>query len=236
MGIYYRAVSKQAGLGPISPQEDEAAAQARADRLAALGSISPLDGPGEMNGLLTPFECACNTGGQVYITNFVCAFDAGAGWQAGFCIEGGDALIPYEIFSVSNLVGNSIEAAQWVWLGRGYTCNNYIFSAQPEPQAFYVLGSSSADPDGDGLSTSYEMLVSKTNPHDYDALSHDGHGTPDAWYLQHGLNPLTSGIGGQDPNGNGVPNWQEYLRGGNPLGQEAFSIWIGAPAGLSNLP
>ena len=76
----------------------------------------------------------------------------------------------------------------------------------------------------------------KTVPSGYDGTSHDGHGTPDAWYLQHGLDPLTPGIADQDPNGNGVPNWQEYLRGGDPLALEAFKIWVGAPSGLSNLP
>jgi hypothetical protein len=64
----------------------------------------------------------------------------------------------------------------------------------------------------------------------------DGYGTPAAWYVQHGLYPLAPGIGGQDANQDGLVNWQEYLGGTDPLGQQGFTVWVSSPGGYSGIP
>jgi hypothetical protein len=64
----------------------------------------------------------------------------------------------------------------------------------------------------------------------------DGFGTPAAWYWQHGLNPLAKDIALQDPDGDGLLNWQEYLWGTDPQSSEGFSVWVSSPAGYSGIP
>ena len=71
-----------------------------------------------------------------------------------------------------------------------------------------MLGTPTPAQDGSGLTQAYEALVHTT--------SSDGFNTPNAWYLGQGLNPQTFGIGTQDPNGDGLLNWQEYLYGTQP--------------------
>ena len=64
----------------------------------------------------------------------------------------------------------------------------------------------------------------------------DEYGVPWAWYAQEGLNPLTPGIGGQDANGDGLPNWQEYLWGSDRQRTQAFGVWVSSPAGYCGIP
>ena len=64
----------------------------------------------------------------------------------------------------------------------------------------------------------------------------DGYGTPWAWYVQHGLYPLADGIGTQDPDHDGLLNWQEYRYGSDPVNSEVFSVWVSSPAGYSGIP
>jgi hypothetical protein len=64
----------------------------------------------------------------------------------------------------------------------------------------------------------------------------DGYNTPAAWYWQHDLNPLASGIAAQDPDHDGLPNWQEYLWGADPQAPEGFSVWVSSPGGYSGIP
>ena len=64
----------------------------------------------------------------------------------------------------------------------------------------------------------------------------DGYGTPAAWYWQHGLDPLAAGIATQDPDHDGLLNWQEYLWGADPQVSEGFSVWVSSPGGYSGIP
>ncbi len=150
----------------------------------------------------------CDPNGPLYLTNVACSFvDTNQGWVCSFdVIGGGSADRLWEVWGTTN-----IAAGPWVWLTNTYTCSTVTLTNQPPTQSFYILANA-------------------------DVLSHDGHGTPDAWYWLHGLNPLTSGIGDQDPNGDGIPNWQEYLRGSDPVASAGWTLWVGTPAGLSNLP
>jgi methylaspartate ammonia-lyase len=68
------------------------------------------------------------------------------------------------------------------------------------------------DTDGDGLSDHDEVMVHGTNPLLADT---DGDGMPDAWEVANGLDPLVDDAG-EDPDGDGLANLQEYQHGTNP--------------------
>jgi hypothetical protein len=116
-----------------------------------------------------------------------------------------------------------------------WTCWHVVLTNQANTQSFCVLGDPRIDPDGDGLSTAYELLVSKTDPNVYNFLSTDGL-VPDAWYLAHSLNPNTPGLAYMDSDGDGLSNLQEYLGGTDPLVPEGFAVWVAQPAGNFGLP
>ncbi|MCX6915888.1 MAG: hypothetical protein NT167_23060 [Verrucomicrobia bacterium] len=59
----------------------------------------------------------------------------------------------------------------------------------------------------------------------------DGLGTPAAWYIAHGLYPLSAGIATQDADQDGLLNRQEYLYGSDPQGAAGFSVWLSSPGG-----
>jgi hypothetical protein len=136
------------------------------------------------------------------------------------------------MFTTTNLVGNNITNSQWSWIGQGQTCYRYTITNQPNSQVFFVLGDASVDPDGDGLSTAFETLVSKTNPSGWDT---DGDGMPDWWEVWHGLLPKSNDAS-QDADGDGLTNLQEYLLGSDPKSSPTFEIFIAQPNSVSPLP
>ena len=82
--------------------------------------------------------------------------------------------------------------------------------------AFFAMGLR-VDSDGDGLTDSYERLVSCTDPALADT---DGDGLPDGWEVQYGFDPLScEGYDGAmgDFDGDGVPNWLEMSYGTSPF-------------------
>jgi hypothetical protein len=96
-----------------------------------------------------------------------------------------------------------------------------------------ILGNAEIDSDGDGLPDAFESLVSHTNPQNpYSS----GDGIPDGWKILWGFDPSTIGLGSQDPDYDGLSNWQEYLWGTNPQSNNGLAIWVGTPAGSSGLP
>ena len=154
-------------------------------------------------------------------------------------LTNGDSAVCYDLYATTNLTIDvaGLNRTNWAWLGRlapGQTTftNDVILS---DLQCFYRLGLTN-DCDGDSLPDAYEILVSHTASCGYDFVSSDGYGTPDGWYLLHNLNPLTSGIGGQDANLDGLANWQEYLYGSDPKNSQNFAIWVGTPNGMGGLP
>ena len=77
----------------------------------------------------------------------------------------------------------------------------------------YVLGADPAlaDSDHDGLTDAEERLLG-TDPSHADS---DGDGMPDGWELRYGLDPLRAD-GGEDWDGDGQTNAQEFAAGTNP--------------------
>ena len=125
----------------------------------------------------------------------------------------------------------------WAWLGRGYPGQSvFTVTNPPQPQCYFILGNAACDSDFDGLPDAYESLVSHTQPGVPSIVSSDGYGTPDAWYLQHNLDPQSQGIAGQDTDQDGLLNWQEYLSGTDPQGQQGFTVWVSSPGGYSGIP
>jgi len=144
---------------------------------------------------------------QVWITNVV-ATATGSGTNnmvLTFTIQGGADGALYDVFA-NSVLSFGTNGIPWAWMGQGYHCNTYMLSNLPPTDCFLILGTP-LDADGDGLTDAYELLVSKTDPHNY---STDGTGMSDGWeilYFGHvgGINPSL------DQDGDGLSNYQEFL-------------------------
>lgn len=131
----------------------------------------------------------------------------------------------YDVFATTNLAPSA-----WQWVMRttaGQT--NVTATGLAGPNEFFILGTMWTTNYVSGLTVAYEHLVGST-------LSSDGYGTPNAWYLQNDINPRTSGVGSQDPNQDGLANWQEYLWGTDPRAAQGLSVWVSSPSGYSGTP
>ena len=205
IGTYYSSLSKTAALGPISDEEiaaRKAAAEKRKAERAALGLDDESGGGGMMLRMMTGLvDCATNS--PLYITNTVCVFDTNTAWTVQFDVQGTNVLGatggPVDIFCSTNLGWTN-----WLYLERGPSCATYQYTNQLSEGSFYILGDGMIDPDGDGLSTAYERLVSHTDPGVGNSLDTDGDGLQDAWELAHGYNPTKA-----DTDGNGIPDGYE---------------------------
>jgi hypothetical protein len=162
---------------------------------------------------------------HVWITNVTAVAASNGTMNVTFTIEGGLGGYPYDVFATA-VFQPPLANCYCVWLGQGYHCNTYTVNI-PSSMAFLILGTPQ-DTDGDGLTDAYEQLVSKTDP---TQAQSDVYGVPIAWYLQNGLSPMS---GTQDPDRDGLLNYQEYLFGTKPKVSEGFSIWT-TPV-TSNIP
>ena len=161
---------------------------------------------------------------NVWITNVV-ATASGTGsnhMSLTFTIEGGADGASYDVFANSLLSFGINSTNVWAWMGQGYHCNTYTLTNLPVGTCFLILGTPQ-DTSGLGLTDAYEWLVAKVNP---GGTQTDANGVPYAWYAENDLTPITAGMGLQDPDLDGLPNYQEYLYGTRPSVSEGFSIWM----------
>ena len=119
------------------------------------------------SGYLTPIgtNTDCITSTNIWITNLVVtAMSGGSNGTASvqFSIGGGLDGVLYDIFANSVLSPASSTNA-WAWMGQGLHCVTYSLTNLPNTSAFLILGQPT-DEDNDGLTTTYENLVSKTDP------------------------------------------------------------------------
>ena len=192
-GFGYAGVKKHTLLGAISAEEVAALAKRRAERKAlkeAQALLEEESGGGMMMRMMTT-TVDCVTNSPLYITNTVCVFDTNTAWTVQFDVQGtnslgGSSLV--EIYTTTNLAGNNITNANWLFLESGTSCATYQYTNQFGSQSFYILGDGTIDPDGDGLSTAYERLVTRTNPNLWDT---DGDGMSDGWEVNNGSDPTT---------------------------------------------
>ena len=181
--FYYHGTADNVALGPISAEEEAALAKRRAEFKTQKEAEGEGGGGTMLRMVGGTSECVTNV--PLQITNTVCVFvDTNQGWTVTFDVQGTNA--PADIFTTTNLIGNNITNAQWMWLEQGPTCSTYQYTNQPDAGAFFILGTP-LDSDGDGLTDAYEHLVSKTNPGLWDT---DGDGLSDGWEVSHGMNPL----------------------------------------------
>mgnify|MGYP001767454456 CR=1 FL=1 len=95
----------------------------------------------------------------------------------------------YDLFFTTNLASlpePALCVTNWAWSDRstpGQT--NFVFSNPGFSECYFRLGTM-LDSDGDGLTDAYELLVSHTDPANWDT---DGDGLSDGWEVQNGMNP-----------------------------------------------
>jgi len=146
------------------------------------GGDLPSGGGGGGGGPMGPYA-----GPPVYITNVVCTPVTNQGWTVSLTIAGGTSGVLYDLFTTTNVTGNSITNSQWVWLGPVWTDATFQLTNQQGPLVFYVLGTPQ-DTDDDGVTDAYETLVSKTRADNPDS---NGDGLSDGWVVWLGLNPVS---------------------------------------------
>jgi len=165
----------------------------------------------------------------VWFTN-VTARTTNGGTSLSFTIRGGQPGYYYDVFATGALQ-NPITNSAWVWLGQGQACSTYTVNIT-SANAFLILGTPQ-DTSGFGLTDAYESLVAKVSP---DGPQTDSYGVPYAWYAANGLVPITNGLAIQDPDQDGLLNYQEYQYGTRPLVSEGFTVWVSTPNGTTSIP
>jgi len=149
--------------------------------------FNAITGPGYLIQLSNTVSCVTNTG--VWITNVVVTSATNGTRNLAFTIQGGSEFTYYDVFANSVLDFSTNTARAWAWMGQGYHCATYLLTNLPSSGSVFLVLGSPTDADGDGLTTAYEVLVSKTSPTNPDT---DGDGISDSWEVLLGLNPLVN--------------------------------------------
>jgi hypothetical protein len=125
---------------------------------------------------------------QVWITNVTATAVSNGTTAISFTIEGGQDGSMYDVFATGALEA-PLANALWYWMGQAGHFTNYTISIT-SPNAFLILGTPS-DTDSDGLTDSYELLISHTDPNNPRS---NLDGILDGWDVLLGLNPQTSNV------------------------------------------
>jgi hypothetical protein len=187
-----------------------------------------ISGQGNLQWVGAASSCSYST--NIWITNAVVTM-SGTGsnnMTLTFTIEGGADNVPYDVFANSVLTPGS-SGVPWTWIGQGYHCNTYTLTNLPNTACFLRLGTPQ-DTSGYGLTDAYEGLVMQISPQ---GSQTDSYGVPYAWYAEQGIVPATAGMGAQDPDWDGLLNYQEYQYGTRPQVSEGFAVWTTASSNSS---
>jgi hypothetical protein len=186
-------------------------------------------GPGDLLAISTNTG-SCVSSSNVWITNATATLTTN-GVNLTFTIAGGSNGLAYDVFATSALVSPPTNGI-WTWMGQGYQCVTYTIPGLTNSAVFLLLGTP-YDPDDKGLTYAYEMLISHTDPYVVDSLPD---GMPDAWKVLEGLSTTDPALAGEDPDHDGLLNYQEYLYGTDPLVSEGFAVWVSEPGLTSGIP
>jgi len=180
-------------------------------------TYSAISGAGMLQWVTNTADCVDGSDAlHVWVTNITASAVGDGSLNVSFTIEGGLDGYFYDVFATSFL-SSPMTNMVWSWLGQGQHCNRYEVNITSR-QAFLMLGTP-YDPDGDGISSAYESLISHTDPN---AAQSDGYDVPYAWYVQNGLDV---GSALQDPDQDALLNYQEYQYGTKPQVSEGFNVW-----------
>jgi hypothetical protein len=183
-------------------------------------------------GFLQPGSAASSgvTNTNVSFTNWSAAVISSNIMDFHFAIAGGLSNTPYDVFATAALQ-YPITNASWYWQGQAYRGTNYalLITNYPPGNLSLILGKPQFE--SYGLTVAFEHLVIKS-----DSTTGFTYGSmPDVWIAINGLEGDPN-ILNEDPDLDGLNNWQEYLYGTRPLISEGTAIWVGDPAGFSGIP
>jgi hypothetical protein len=147
-------------------------------------SYNAITGPGYLVALSNLTVCVTNDG--VWLTNLAVATALDGTRNIAFSIQGGLDGAYYDVFANSVLDFSTNSALAWAWMGQGAHCASYMLTNMPASGSVFLILGQATDSDSDGLTDAYELLASKTDPHNPDT---DGDGLPDSWEVLLGLNP-----------------------------------------------
>lgn len=224
----YRALSRTAAMGPVT-KEEQAATFFRQKMATFEGIVA----------YRWSTNNPCPTNGPLHLTNMVCVLESNDMVTVEIDVAGPDWTngLPYDVFSTTNLAGATTTNGAWWWVTNTFSCSTVVLSNQSWLPTLYILGTPQDD-DGDGLTSAFENLVTRTDPMDADT---DNDSIPDGWEWRHGLNPHDAADAADDPDGDWLTNAQEYTNGSNPHDVMVLAWGIGlggqlaAPTGLGGV-
>ncbi len=170
------------------------------------------------------------TSSNVWLTNWSASIVSSNVMNVHFAVAGGSNGLPYDVFATTAIT-SPITNATWYWMGQAYRGTNYTLPITNYPAANIFLMLGTPQMESYGLTVAFERLTLKSNS----TTGYTYGGLPDAWIALNGLEG-NANILNQDPDQDGLNNWQEYLYGTKPLVSEGFGIWVSSPAGVSGMP
>ena len=174
------------------------------------------------------YSSTCSYDTNIWISNLSTTRATNGTVSMTFTIQGGADGVPYDVFA-NSILSSGTNGIPWAWMGQGYHCNTYTLANLSSSICFLRLGTPQ-DTSGMGLTDAYEWLVLHISPY---GSQTDAYGVPYAWYA---MNGLSIGSATQDPDHDGLLNYQEYFYGTRPQVSEGFSVWVSQPGTSSNLP